>query len=85
MPKTPYPGFAPSYRTVDKIGGYTRNCLVVEVLSIEALNSTQLAYISEQLEFTINKLIPEMATMENIKVVTQDRFDPILKSGLRLS
>lgn len=83
MSKILYPGFPPSFKMVDKTGGYNRICLVVELLANGGLDSAQLAYIQEQLEATLNRVLP--ALVEKSQVVTPDRFDLVLKEGLRLS
>lgn len=85
MSKKPYPGYPPSYRTVDNTGGYTRTCLVVELLSLGALDQTQMALVQEQLEATVERLRRQLAVVEVSQVVTPDRFDPVLREGLRLS
>ncbi len=83
MSKESYPGMAPSYKSVHKTGGYSRTCLVVEMLSLGNLDATQLAYVQEQLEAALARILP--AVVEKSQVVTPDRFDPILRDGLRLS
>ncbi len=83
MAKTPYPGYCPSYRRVDQTGGFDRTCLVIDILSDGRLNSTQLAYIQEQLEMTLEKLLPSV--IEKSQIITPDRFDPMLRDGLRIS
>ncbi len=79
----PYPGYPPSYRHVDKTGGYVRTCLVVELLSGGGLTDAELAYVTEQLEATLSRVLP--AVIEKSQVVTPARFDRPLKDGLRLS
>lgn len=85
MSKKPYPGYPPSYRVVDNTGGYTRTCLVIELLSLGALDSAQLALLQEQLEATVEKVKKQLAVVEVSQVVLPDRFDPVLREGLRLS
>lgn len=83
MAKAPYPGYTPSFRVVDKTGGYDRTCLVVEIMSDGRLNAAQLAHIQEQLEATLARVLP--AVVEKSQVVTPDRFDSMLREGLRVS
>lgn len=83
MSKAPYPGYPPACRTVNKTGGYDRTCLVVEILSDGGLGAAQLAHIQEQIEALLSRMLP--ATVEKTQVVLPDRFDPILKEGLRIS
>lgn len=85
MSKRPYPGYPPSYRKVDETGGYTRTCLVVELLSLGSLDAVQMALVQEQLEATVERLRRQLAVVEVSQVVTPDRFDPTLREGLRLS
>ncbi len=86
MSRTPYPGYPPSYKVVDETGGYNRTCMVVELLSLGALSPIQMTMIQEQLEAAVHKIQFQMrATIESSQVVTPDRFDPVLRSGLRLS
>lgn len=82
---TPYPGFPPSYRTVDETGGYTRTCMVIEILSLGKLNETEQALLQEQLEACVEKVKRTLINIENTQVVLPNRFDPVLKAGLRLS
>ena len=78
----PYPGY-PNYKTVDKIGGYHRTCVVIELLSLEQLDNCELASIKEQLELALSKL--SKANVEKTDVILPDRFDRILSNGLKLS
>ena len=78
----PYPGY-PNYKTVDKIGGYHRTCVVIELLSLERLNNCELASIKEQLELVLSKL--SKSNIEKTDVVLPDRFDHVLNNSLKLS
>ena len=79
-----YPGFAPNFKIVEKTGGYTRNCIVIELQTIGGLDKMQLALIQEQLEMTIDKIKRQIPVIENTHVILQDKFDSILCDGLRL-
>ena len=83
MAKTPYPGYNPTFQVVDKTGGFNRTCLVVELLSDGQLDNAQLAYIQEQLEAVLNRVLPSV--MQKTQIITPDRFDPVLRAGLRVS
>jgi hypothetical protein len=83
MSKKQYPDYPPSYREVPKIGGYFRQCLVVELLCLQELDNTQLAQVQERLEAALSNL-PLNSIVEKTEVVTSDRFDPVLRQGLRL-
>ena len=79
----PYPGYTPNYKIIPKVGGYFRECLVVELLCPDKLDRIQLAQIQERLEAALESLNIN-AIVEKKEVVTSDRFDPILRQGLRL-
>lgn len=85
MAKTPYPGYPPSYQVVEETGGYHRTCVVVELLSLGKLSGAELALVQEQLEACVEKLKNTMVVLEGAQVVMPDRFDPVLRGGLRLS
>jgi len=78
----PYPGYPPSYKEIPKVGNYIRECLVIELLCIDKLEPAQLAQIRERLEAALEGIAN--ATVEKKEVITSDRFDPVLKQGLRL-
>lgn len=81
---TPYPEFPPNYKEVPVVDGLFRECLVIELRSRNRLSSAQVASIKEQLEATLSRFIKGMPELENVQVVDQSRFDPILTNGLRL-
>jgi hypothetical protein len=85
MSKRPYPGYAPNYRHVDKLGGFYRSCFIIDILSLNSLSPTQLAMIQEQIEASVSTISKNMRDIERAEVVTPDRFDKLLKDGLRLS
>lgn len=86
MSKFPYPGLSPTYAEANVVGGYNRNCFVIEFLSLGELGNTRTAAIQEQLEAAAERLVKQFkAIIQSSQVVTPDRFDPILKSGLRLT
>jgi hypothetical protein len=85
MPKKPYPGFPPNYKAVDETAGYTRTCVVLEFLSLGPLDSVALAMVQEQLEALTERLQRRISYIENTDVILPDRFDPVLREGLRLS
>jgi len=80
----PYPGYPPNYKSVDKHGGFNRNCLVIEILSLDGLGNTSIALIKEQIEATLARLTTSVG-IEKVEVVSEERFDRFLKDGLRLS
>jgi len=85
MTKSPYPGYHPNNTSVTHLGNMARNCLVIELLSLsDELDQTELALVQEAVELSIDKLKSRIPSLESIKVVTPDRFDPLLRNGLRL-
>ena len=83
MTKKPYPGYPPSYKEIPKVGGYVRKCFVIELLCLEEMNNIQLAQVQEKLEAALANLNLN-SIIEKAEVVTPDRFDPVLRQGLRL-
>lgn len=81
----PYPGYPPSYNSVQQTGGFARTCVVIEFLTLGQLSSSELAIIQEQLEATVSKLRSNLVNVERTDVVLPDRFDPVLREGLRLN
>ena len=81
--KRPYPAYPPNYKIIPKVGGYSRQCFVIELLCLEELNNVQIAQIQENLEAALDNL-PLNPIIEKTEVVAPDRFDPILRQGLRL-
>lgn len=84
MSQAPYPGFPPNYTELTDIGGLRRNCLVIEIRSLGNLSPAQLAVVQEQLEATAANLKSRIATIESIELVAANRFDTLLRAGLRL-
>ncbi len=80
----PYPGYPPSYGNIDSLGDLKRTCLVIDLLSLDKLTNVQLAQISEQLDIMLAKLKLSIITLEKFQIVTPDRFDRLLQTGLRL-
>lgn len=81
MAKAPYPGYDPRFQNVDAIGGYNRQCLVIELLTNGKLDNVQIAQIQEQIE----AILRANPNLEKSCVITQDRFDQPLRKGLRVS
>jgi hypothetical protein len=80
----PYPGYQPNYKQVTSVGGYHRNCLVLDVLSLDSLDDAEIAMIEEQLSALTGKLAKSMPNIHKIEVITPSRFDKIVRDGLRL-
>jgi hypothetical protein len=81
---SPYPGLPPNLSRIPVIGGLTRTCLVVELRSLGELTPSQVALVSERLDAYISNLLPSLATVESVRVASQDCFDPVLMAALRL-
>lgn len=84
MSKKPYPGYSPNYTQVDKTGGYQRTCIVLELLSQGQLTAPHMALVQEQIEALLERLQKQIPYLEKSDVVLSDRFDPVLRKGLRL-
>lgn len=82
--KKPYPGYQPNYKHVTSVGGYHRNCMVIDVLSLDKLDDAEIAMIEEQLSALTSKLAKSMPNIHKLEVIIPDRFDKIVRDGLRL-
>lgn len=82
--KKPYPGYPPSYKQVTSTGGYKRNCLVVDILSLDDLQDTEIAVIEEQISAAADKLVRSMPNIHKLEIIVPGRFDKILRDGLRI-
>lgn len=83
MSSLPYPGNSPNYTSYKTIGGYHRECIVVELACLDKLDSAALALIKERIEAACIACQNTIG-IEKIDVVSEDRFDPILRKGLRI-
>lgn len=82
--KKPYPGFAPNIKSVIETAGYKRSCMVVDILSLHALEPAEIAMLEEHLSAFLDKLTRIIPNIHRCELVTPDRFDKILTDGLRL-
>jgi len=82
---TPYPGFDPRYKVVKRTAGYERDCMVLDILSLDTLNNAERSVIQEQLSGFVLSLIKKMPNLHRCELVTSDRFDKMLAQGLRLA
>lgn len=80
----PYPGYSPNYKEISYVGGLHRNCLIIDILSLDKLQPAEIAMLEEQLSAALTKITKNMHNIEKCDLITPDRFDRILKSGLRL-
>lgn len=80
----PYPNIPPQYRKVEKVGPYYRNVMVVEVLSTSPLDDTSRSHAREYLEAALDDTVARIKAVYSVEVVTSERFDPMLRDGLRL-
>ena len=81
---SPYPGYSPSYKLVDRTGKYHRNCLVLEVLSLDKLSDAEITLLEEQLSAHVNTICQKMQNIEKTEIISPNRFDKVLREGLRL-
>lgn len=84
MSDPPYPNYPPNYTKVDTVNGLTRNCIVLEVLTNGRLSNSEQAVITELLDTISVQVIRKCPSVEHMTFVTQNRFDPVLRTGLRL-
>jgi hypothetical protein len=84
MSKKPYPGYPPNYRHIEKVGGLSRRCMIIELLTLDQLSPQEEAQIFEALELAITNTIKKHQNVEKLKLVSQDSFDTMLLEGLRL-
>lgn len=77
-----YPNFPPNYKSVTIHGGLHRTCIVIDILSLNTLSQGELAVIQERVEAAIENI--RNHNIEKTDVVLPNRFDPIVKEGLRL-
>lgn len=80
----PYPGLAPNIKSVTTTGGYHRDCMVIDILSLSALQPTEVAMIEEQMSAHLAKLVKIIPNIHKCELVTSGRFDKMLAQGLRL-
>lgn len=80
----PYPGYSPNQKSVTTTGGYHRNCLVIDILSLAQMNPAEIAMLEEQVSAQLAKLSKTMPNIHKCELITPDRFDRILSEGLRL-
>lgn len=84
MSKPPYPGYPPNVRSVTATAGLHRTCLVLDCLSLQPLSEAELAVIQESMELAVDKLRSRLASLESIRIIPPDRFDTLLRTGLRI-
>ncbi len=82
---SPYPGWPPSQRVVSTVGGLTRTCFVIELRSLGQLSPAQVAIIQERLEAGLATIKSRIPIVEDCDIVSNDRFDTLLRVGLRVS
>ena len=82
MTKAPYPGFPPSYKVVDKLGGMKRQVWVLEVCTDDGLDPISMAKHEDEFAMLIESKFPEVKAS---KLVRSDRFDTDLRRAMRTS
>jgi hypothetical protein len=84
MPHEPYPGISPLYKVVSHTAGFSRTCLVIELLSVGGLSEEQLSFIRDQVDGFMERLGSSLAELEKSKTIIPQQFDTLLRQGLRL-
>lgn len=81
----PYPGYPPNYTSIDRVGGLHRDIIIIEILSRSKLSKEELndsvAILNDAIT-VIKKRHKE--NIDHIVPITSDRFDRLLRDGLRL-
>ena len=80
MSNAPYPGYPPSYMKVEEMGGYRRNCYVLELFTIGELDPARRA----QMEDAIQMAITKFSEVEKHDIIRSQRFDTALRKAMRL-
>ena len=81
--RPPYPGYPPSFGIVDKVGGYNRDVLVIELLKDVPITNVDLAYLKEQIEALLQKIALDHKIVSKCEIYTSDTFDTDLRKALR--
>lgn len=81
--RPPYPGYPPSYGIVDKVGGYNRDVLVIELLKEGPITNVDQSYLKEQIEALLYKIASEKKVIDKSAIYTSDTFDTELRKSLR--
>lgn len=79
-----YPGYPPNCTDLTTIGGMSRTCFVIDVLSLGSLSAADRSIILEHLEAAVESLKVKSSVIECIDIVQPERFDPQLRTGLRI-
>jgi hypothetical protein len=58
--------------------------MVIELRSLGPLTPAQLAVVFERIEAGLASIRGRIPIVEDVEVVSNDRFDPILRAGLRI-
>jgi len=80
MAKAPYPGYPPNYTVIDKLGGMTRQCWVLEICTDDGLDPVRIAQLEDAIAMLIESKFPETKFSQ---VVHSDRFDTDLRRAMR--
>jgi len=82
MAKAPYPGFSPSYRVVETLGGMQRQVWVLEICTDDGLLPARMAQLEDEISMLIEVKFPEVRVN---KVVRSDQFDTELRRAMRIT
>jgi hypothetical protein len=80
MPDSPYPPYPPNMTVVEKVGGFSRTCLVIDLCTAEPLTLIELA----QIEDKIGLVLAKVNEIYKADIVRTNRFVQPLRAALRL-
>jgi hypothetical protein len=76
----PYPHFPPNYPVVRETGGYARDCIIIDILSLGTLDPERRAILEDKLSMVLG----EFSEIEKHDMVNSERFNTELQRALRL-
>jgi hypothetical protein len=80
MSGTPYPPYPPNIAVVDKVGGFRRTCLVIDLCTTESLAPAEIAQIEDQIGLALAKI----NAIYHSDIVNSSRFTKPLRTALQL-
>jgi hypothetical protein len=80
MSGSPYPPYPPNIAIVDKVGGFKRTCIVIDLCTSEPLTSAEIAQIEDQIGLTLAKI----KAIYRLDIANSSRFTKPLRIALQL-
>jgi len=80
MSGSPYPPFPPNIAVVDRVGGFKRTCLVIDICTQEPLTPSEIAQIEDQLGLALAKI----KVIHRSDIANSSRFTKPLRVALQL-